>query len=151
MKKYSLIVVSFCICCMIITASLTVYVDPYFHYHKPNDKLNYVICNERYQNDGIMRHFDYTAMITGTSMTENFKTSEFDNLFQVSSIKVPFFGASYREVNDNVERAIKYNPQLKIVLRGIDCSMFFTSAEWMSYYENDLPKYLTNYNLFDYV
>lgn len=39
-----------------------------------------------------MRNFEYDAIIIGTSMTENFKTSEADALFAASFIKVPFSG-----------------------------------------------------------
>lgn len=47
-------------------------IDPYFHYRKPNvDGYFYTLYNERSQNNGISKHFDYDALITGTSMTEN--------------------------------------------------------------------------------
>ena len=41
--------------------------DPYFHYHKPFPFVSYRLYDERYINDGISRHFDYDAIITGTS------------------------------------------------------------------------------------
>ena len=45
-------------------------VDPFFHYRAPDtDRYYYPLNNERSQNDGILRHFDYDALITGTSMT----------------------------------------------------------------------------------
>ena len=47
--------------------------DPYFHFHKPFSFVRYRLYDERYTNDGISRHFDYNAMITGTSMAQNFK------------------------------------------------------------------------------
>ena len=49
-------------------------VDPFFHYHKPDtSRYYYTLDNQRSQNDGIIRHFDYDAMIIGSSMTENFR------------------------------------------------------------------------------
>lgn len=148
-KKYSLILLITCACGLIVMAGMTIFADPYFHYHFPNEKLSYTLNNERYQNDGIMRHWDYEAMIIGTSMTENFKTSEMDSLFSTSSIKVPFSGASYKEINDNINRAIKYNLDLKIVVRGLDYSMFWTSADYYRYDKSTYPEYLTNDNLLD--
>ena len=56
-------------------------VDPLFHYHAPLDGLAYPLEDERYINDGILRHFDYDAVIAGSSMTENFKTSEANILY----------------------------------------------------------------------
>ena len=66
-------------------------IDPFFHFHKPyTDVYYYNLNNQRSQNDGICKHFDYDALITGTSLTENFKTSEFDKIFGVNSVKVPY-------------------------------------------------------------
>lgn len=89
-------------------------VDPYFHYHAPDtDKYYYTLNNERSQNDGISKHFAYDAIITGTSMTENFKTSEMDAIFGTDSIKVPYAGGSYKEINDNLEIALENNRKLR--------------------------------------
>ena len=57
---------------LILTGLVVVVVDPYFHYHKPFSFLSYRLYEERYINDGISRHFDFDAMITGTSMAQNF-------------------------------------------------------------------------------
>ena len=66
---------------LVAQAAVICVVDPYFHYHKPLKGLYYTLDNERSQNDGIIRHFNYDAMIIGTSMAENFKTSEMDELW----------------------------------------------------------------------
>ncbi|MBQ9539607.1 MAG: hypothetical protein IJU95_10105 [Treponema sp.] len=96
-------------------------VDPYFHYHKPlTEKFFYGLDGgQRYINNGITRNFDYDALITGTSMTENFKSSEFDELFGCKSIKVPFSGGSFFEINRNQEAAFK-NHDVRYMLRSID-------------------------------
>lgn len=78
--------------------------DPYFHFHKPFPFVRYRLYEERYINDGISRHFDYNAMITGTSMAQNFKTSEVDELFGVQSVKETFSGADIG-LSQNLERA----------------------------------------------
>lgn len=105
---------------LVLIGGLTAAVDPYFHYHKPLKGLAYPIDDERYQNDGISRHFDYNAIITGSSVTENFKASQFDQLFNASSIKIPFAGGYYKEIDQAVKRALAYNPNVTQVLRGLD-------------------------------
>ena len=76
--------------------SITAYVDPYMHFHKPlTDKYYYGLNNQRSQNDGITKHFDYDTLITGTSMTENFRTTEADRIFGCNSIKVAYSGGSF--------------------------------------------------------
>lgn len=76
--------------------------------------------SERYQNDGISRHFTYDAVLTGTSMSENFKVSSFDRLFDVKAVKIPYGGGYYKEVDEAVRRAISYNPRIKMVFRSLD-------------------------------
>ena len=121
---------------------LTVVVDPYFHYHKPLESLQYRIHNERYQNDGIVKHFDYDAIITGNSMTENFKTSEFDQLFGVQSIKVAFSGAGPKEVDENLRQALAANPNIKIILRGMDYMQICVPKDSARYEDHLYPRYL---------
>lgn len=119
---------------------LVITIDPYLHYRLPQNRLSYSITSERYQNDGIIRLFDYDAVITGTSMTENFKTSQLDDLFHVKSVKVPFSGGSYKEINYWTEKALKSHPDIKMVVRSIDLSMLVQEKDYMKY--ESYPEYL---------
>lgn len=137
------------IAALIVTLSLllalgaaTVIIDPFFHYHAPLKGLSYPINNQRYQNDGIIRHFSYDAIITGTSMSENFKSSEFDSLFGVRSIKVPFFGASYKEIGDNLKKAAEVNPEITTVVWGLDYNRLMLDKDAMEYDVAFYPDYL---------
>lgn len=130
---------------MVGDGSLNAIIDPYFHYHKPLAGLAYKIYNERYQNDGIVKHFDYDAIITGTSMVENFKTSQMDVLFGTNAIKVPYAGAGYKEIRENLERAIKANHQLKMVVWGLDYYFFYGRFDWSQY--DSYPTYLYDEDL----
>ena len=124
---------------LFLVSSLVVYVDPYFHYHAPKtDQFFYGLYNQRSQNDGILRHFDYDAVITGTSMTENFRTSELDALFGVSSVKTSFSGGSYYEINRSLEAALRRIPNIRLIVRGLDLMMFYDDPQRL---RNDLGKY----------
>lgn len=128
-----------------ILGGTVIYVDPFFHYHKPLPRLAYPIDSERYQNDGISRHFTYDAVLTGTSMMENFKASRFDRLFGVRSIKIPYAGGYYKEVDQAVRRAISYNPQVRMVMRGLDRSfLLYPMDEWNPAAPS--PEYLLDHN-----
>lgn len=127
--------------------SFVVYVDPYFHYHKPIPNLFYKLDNERYQNNGIVKNFDYDAIITGSSMTECFHPSELNELFGVNAIKVPFSGGSYKEVNDNLKVAVAHNENIKMIVRCLDANRFFNSKDDVDY--TDYPTYLYDENPFN--
>lgn len=118
-------------------------VDPFFHYHKPETNVYYYdLDNQRSQNDGILKHFDYDALITGTSMTENFKTTEMDTIFGTHSIKVSFSGGTYKEINDNLINALSHNPNLKVIVRGLDMDYFVQDKDTMRQDLGEFPTYL---------
>ena len=131
---------------LVALGGLTAVVDPFFHYHGPLKGLQYPIDNQRYNNDGIAKQFAYDAILTGTSMTENFKASEFDTLFGVNSVKTPFNGSSYREIHNHLQRAVKANPNIRLILRGFDG---FNLFETVDYVRTDVafPDYLYDENL----
>ena len=105
--------------------------------------------NQRSQNNGITRYFDYDALITGTSMTENFSTSELDANWGTNSIKVPFSGGSYKEINDSLINALAYNPNLKVIIRGLDIDKFIKDKDAMRQDLGEYPTYLYDKNLFN--
>lgn len=45
-------------------------------------------------------------------------------LFGTNSIKLPYFGGSYKEINDSLRTAFKYNSDIKTIIRGLDMSCF---------------------------
>jgi len=146
-SKWNKMVIGSAIGVLGILAVVTAVIDPFLHYHKPLPGLQYPLKDERYQNDGIARHYEYQAMITGTSMTQNFKASQFEELWGVKAIKTSFSGASFKEVNDAVLRAISYNPELEYVVRSIDGNRINYPADANEY--TDYPEYLYDNNPFN--
>ena len=125
-------------------------IDPYFHYHKPLIKdYFYQLNNQRSQNNGISRNFEYDALITGTSMTENFRTTEADKLFGRNFIKVSYSGGSYKEINDNIIVALENNDNVKTIIRSLDMNYFFDTSDRMRDNLGKYPTYLYDDNLFN--
>lgn len=118
--------------------------DPYFHFHKPFSFVRYRLYDERYTNDGISRHFDYDAIVTGTSMAQNFKTSEMDQLFGTRAVKETFSGAGYQELSQNLERALTRNQNLQTVIWTIDYNGLIREKDWDQY--EGYPTYLYDDN-----
>lgn len=134
---------------LLLSIGLVIIIDPFFHFHKPIKGLSYSIYHERYQNDGIVRHFEYDAIITGTSMTENFKTSEAEKIFEGKFIKVPFAGGTFREINDNLSKAFKCNDDIKYVIRSLDYGHIVEKPDSLRTDLGFYPFYLYNDNLID--
>ena len=68
--------------------ALVVYVDPFFHYHKPLPGFPYLVDNQLSQNPGMAAHMDYDSVILGSSMTVNFQTKWFGELMDLNTIKL---------------------------------------------------------------
>ena len=134
-------------CGVVLTLILIIMVimDPYFHYHGKLPGMKYRIYNERYINLGILEHFDYDAIITGTSMNQNFKTSQMDELWGTNAVKVPFSGAGFREIRENLVQAFESDNEIKYVLWGIDYNGLCRDADFIAYKE--YPEYLYDKNL----
>lgn len=131
-------------------AATAIVTDPFFHYHKPNvEKYAYYLNNQRSMNNGIVKHFEYDAIITGTSMTENSKPSEIDAMFGTNCIKIPYSGGTFKEINDNLAVALQYNSNLKIVFRGLDMLKFIEDKDAMREDLGEFPTYLYDDNIFN--
>ena len=148
-KKWFCSIIIMLAATLLIFSGCVFWADPFFHYRKPKDYLYYELIDQRFQNDGITKHFDYDSIITGTSMCENFLTSEFDELFGTNSIKVCYSGATYKEINDNLKVAYNSGHSPKFVLRGLDYTLLVRDKDALRLDMGEYPDYLTNRNPFD--
>ena len=143
-RNFILFLTLLLVSCMMMTAVI----DPFFHYHAPLAGFYYKLDNERSQNNGIIRHFDYDAVITGTSVTENFKTSEFDRLFHAKAIKVSFSGATYKEIGENLRLACSTR-KVRYTVRSLDDSYLIADKDAERFDLGEYPTYLYDKNPFN--
>jgi hypothetical protein len=130
-----------CVILLVIAAAAVWQVDPFFHFHAPDtERYYYVLDNQRSQNDGLLRQFDFDGIITGTSMTHKFLSTEMDVLFGTNSIKASFAGGSYREINEMLEKAFRLHPDLKVVIRSLDLDQLTSEKDRMR--DGVFPSYL---------
>lgn len=80
-------------------------------------------------------------------MCQNFKCSEFDKLWGTKSVKLTNSGATYRESSEGIDRALSYNPDVKIVLCSIDGNRINETADNLAY--DGYPEYLYDNNPFN--
>lgn len=147
-KKWGAAALILTLTALLLLGGFTALVDPVFHYHKPLEALSYYLFDQRYQNDGIVKQFDYNAIITGTSMTENFRASELDALYDVQTVKVPYSGTSMREIRDNLYRAFRSNDEIRMVVIGLDGTNLMDDKDVLRS-DVPLPTYLYDENPFN--
>ena len=146
MKKGIIGILIIMLAVLSVHASIIYYIDPFFHFHAPLDQYYYTRNEtiERYTNDGVARNFEFDSIITGISISAGFSITEFDQLFETDAVKIIYSGGTYKETGEGISRALKTNPQMKIVL----CSLFLDKL----YQEKDhrrpdipnIPTYLYN-------
>lgn len=146
-KKWNNIVVFGTLGILLITAVFNIFVDPFLHYHAPLSFLEYPLQYERYQNDGMARNYSYDSIITGSSMSLNFKCSEFDNLWNTQSVKLALSGATVHELALSMEHFFQYNPDIRYVLCSLDGTTINTPVDYLSY--SGIPFYLYDRNPFN--
>ena len=134
---------------VLLLAGLNIFIDPYFHFHKPVKGISYILENERYQNDGILRNFDYDTIITGTSLDQNEKTTEVEQLFGGKAVKVPFAGGYFPELSFTLDNALK-RKYVKRVIMSLGYGSFIESEpdDW-GHPEFTYPTYLYDNNVFN--
>ena len=103
-----------------LVCGIVIFVDPYFHYHKPAAQFEYDINNESYQNPGIIRNFEHDSILVGSSMIEALWPSDFDALYNINMIKIPFSGGSIKNHAISLEQEFSHNKNTKMVFYSID-------------------------------
>ena len=121
-----------------------VVIDPYFHYHGAIAGVSYRLYSERYMNYGIAKNFEYDALITGSSMNQNFKTTLMDDLYGTKSIKIAFSGAGFQEIAATIDAALSSGNEVKYVLWGLDYNGLNREYDWQGYDEYPEDLYDTN-------
>ncbi len=121
-----------------------VVIDPYFHYHGAIAGVSYRLYSERYMNYGIAKNFEYDALITGSSMNQNFKTTLMDDLYGTKSIKIAFSGAGFQEIAATIDAALSSGNEVKYVLWGLDYNGLNREYDWQGY--DEYPEYLYDTN-----
>lgn len=123
-----------------ITA-VNIVIDPLFQYHKPWFGMEPVITNERYQNAGVIKHFDFDNAILGTSLSENFRVSEVNNIFGGSSAKLTMYGSSIYNMTYQMELMKNRKEKPKVVMCDMSPLLFEASSDTL---RNPLPTFLYN-------
>ncbi|MCM1539467.1 MAG: hypothetical protein NC254_13850 [bacterium] len=123
----------------VMIAALVITVDPFFQYHEPVEGFAYVIDDQLSQNPGLAKNTEYDAVLLGSSVTVNFNTAWFEELFGVSLVKLPYNGAYPRDIVNAMGLAEKSANTIDMVFWGLDVSSCSGGTEQIKY---ELPSYL---------
>lgn len=118
-------------------------VDPFYHYHSTWFGLPVILDNAVYQTAGAARNMEYDSLIIGTSMTENFHASWFDELGW-KTLKLSYSGARTDDLRAILEQIYRRDESPKNIVMDINAYQL-TVAPWTAYVER--PGYLYDSNI----
>ncbi len=130
-----------CLCGIVVFTA-----DPFYHYHKPWFGMPVVLYNEVYQTSGVARNFDYDSAIVGSSMTENFRASWFDEDFGWNTVKLSYEGARTDDLKAVLTEIFESEHPVKNIVLAVDDYQMVSDSSLQA---TDRPEYLYNANIFD--
>ena len=86
----------------------------------------------------LAEHFDYDSVIIGSSMTENFRASWFDEAFSCKTIKLSYSGARSINTKTIMEKVFEHGG-VRNVFFGLDTAMLTSAPDFTQF---DIPEYL---------
>ena len=118
-------------------------VDPFYQYHKPWFGIPVILEDAVYQTPGAAKNLEYTDVIVGTSMTENFHTSWFDEEMGWHTIKLSYSGARTDDLKAVLGSIFSREEPVRHVFMDIN-DYQLTVPAWTAYGER--PAYLYDNN-----
>lgn len=143
-KKALLAIVSLTVFFGVMIAALIIYVDPFFHYHKPLEKFPYLVDNQLSQNPGMAKNMEYDSAILGSSMTVNFNTDWFEELMGLDTLKLSYSAAFPKDQANIMEIVFEHNPDIEKIFLGVDVITYTGAVDQTKY---PIPEYLYDDNL----
>lgn len=132
--------------CMIIFAAWIVLIDPSHHYHAPWFGMPTILEDVVYQTPGNAENLEYSSAIVGTSMTENFRVSWFEEELGWDIMKLSYAGATCNDLKAILECVYADGRQVDHILMDLNDYQLTVESE-VSYVER--PEYLYTENPLD--
>ena len=147
-KRWALFVLAALLAGLAACAALTYAVDPFEQYRE--SAILPLYDQESYNNPGIARNYDYNAVILGTSMVEMSHPSVIDEVFGVSSVKLPMRGSHTAQMGWQLTHVLDTHP-LDLAILAVDAYSLMgppdDDEEIIEYLWNDDPLDDVNYLL----
>lgn len=122
-KRFSIIFLITFVVLLSICVSWVVIIDPFVYYHKPLFGMHTIRANGGYQNAGFIRNYDYETAIVGTSMTEQIRASEVDEVFDTKTIKICGSGAYTLDIALYLNEVCDTGKANRVIV-GLDANLF---------------------------
>ena len=128
-KRFVVVTIAYTLIALVLTGLLVMVVDPFVRYHAPWFGLTAAETDERSSVIGMARNLDYDTALIGSSMSENFRRSWFeDGVFGQKCVKLPLQGAHYGDYEPVIQEVLEH-PGTKNVVFCLDIYLFSDAAD----------------------
>ena len=146
-KRWVLFVMALLAAGLLACAGLTFIVDPFEQYRESSILPLY--DQESYNNPGIVKNYDYDAVILGTSMIEMSNPSVIDECFGVRSVKLPMRGSHVAQMGWQLDHIFhakeKRGETLELAILAVDAYSMMGPVDDME----EIYDYVWNDNVLD--
>lgn len=104
---------------LIVIGGFIFIIDPFYHYHAPIAVTATYMNNQVYQTPGAALHFTYDSAIVGTSMTENFRASWFEEM-DLHTLKLSYSGAHSLDIRAVLDKVFESGNEIKYIFMDIN-------------------------------
>lgn len=127
------------VCAIVVYA-----IDPCLYFRLPTGRKP-VFFNERYQDAGLAKNIDADTVLTGTSMTANYRVSKVEKTFGGTAVKLTIPDGYLSEFNHILNVEWRYH-QPKRIIFGMDLNIMIRDESQLT---GAMPDYLYNKNRLD--
>ena len=120
---------------LVLTCVFILFVDPLFYYHAPVSGIPAYFHNQVYQTAGAAEHFNYDSAIVGSSMTENFRVSWFEEK-GMDAIKLSYAGSRTADLRSVLDSVYDSSNDVKYIMLDLNDFQLTTDPK-LTYLEKD--------------
>lgn len=144
MKRWAIATLAAIIVILGACAATVAIVDPFQAYRKAEFYVPYMPNEtQAYSNAGVVKHYAYDSAIVGTSMTENFRPSQLEEVFGGQFIKMCTSGGTAYNHALLMETGFRSH-DIKRIVYGLDPYSFLNEVDETA---GDVPLYLYDENI----
>ncbi|MFC2188732.1 hypothetical protein ACFCT7_15555 [Fulvivirgaceae bacterium LMO-SS25] len=107
MKRFGSILIVLTLIGALPIIIINYWVDPLQFYRKATNYPAAFYKDQRFQNPGLAKNYEYNAVLLGTSMAESYQMDEMENLFGGKFLKLTISGSSLHEQRKILEVALR--------------------------------------------
>lgn len=138
-KSWIILFITLSLITLIAFGILMYILDPLLHYGAEKGPLTYYEYSEMYSNPGIAKHYEYDAVMVGTSMIENTDVQECNELFGCNMVRLPYSGGTSYNMKTILDLCFLSENQIDTIYWELDDFQLFGAHDQPRY---PLPMYL---------